>query len=504
MPRITPINPSVSAQTQIGGRRATPQDFGAGTGLVAAGKTLSNISAALQESQQRQEVSDVQVRLAKLRADSTVEFDQLQREAVPGDTTVAEKFVEKIQNQVDALGENVSTGAGTRALSTGSATLMADITRAAFLMQADLAGKKAKQDFLTTLGANRNTLLTDPTQYPSVLDSTLAALKDPQGVYALMPAAARLKLATQARQDITQSAVQGWIRLNPEFALKQLQDGKFDGGLDANDKQTLLREAVIGIRGQSVEAARVLKAQVDALKAKQEAVKSDFAGRIYGTTDNPLTVRDILDSPISAADKEHYVSLLRKEASPKKTDTDYSVMAALYDRISTGALTDQRELDKHFGVDLAKEDLNFLRLALDRAKDPAKKREGVLQAGFLKAIKGQLTATNALFGTRDPKGDANYVRFLAVFLPEYDQLRQEGKTPAQLLDPDSKDYLGKLAVPLIRSTTEQLRDTLGTNAAPGRSIADRSTLQAEMPDGRKIFKVDGVWVFADGKKVSTK
>jgi hypothetical protein len=44
---------------------------------------------------------------------------------------------------------------------------------------------------------------------------------------------------------------------------------------------------------------------------------------------------------------------------------------------------------------------------------------------------------------KDPKGDELYLKFLANALPAYDAGKKAGKTPAQLLNPDSPDYIGK-------------------------------------------------------------
>jgi hypothetical protein len=43
----------------------------------------------------------------------------------------------------------------------------------------------------------------------------------------------------------------------------------------------------------------------------------------------------------------------------------------------------------------------------------------------------------------DPKGGENYLKFMAYALPAYDAGRKAGKSPMQLLNPKSPDYIGQ-------------------------------------------------------------
>src|SRR6185437_9134188 len=61
-------------------------------------------------------------------------------------------------------------------------------------------------------------------------------------------------------------------------------------------------------------------------------------------------------------------------------------------------------------------------------------------------------------GLPDPQGEANFQKFLVEFYRQYDKARNEGKSPADLLDPASKDYLGKVVTPFQRSVSQQYAD----------------------------------------------
>ena len=60
-------------------------------------------------------------------------------------------------------------------------------------------------------------------------------------------------------------------------------------------------------------------------------------------------------------------------------------------------------------------------------------------------------------------------------LPAYDQGRKEGKTAAQLLSPDSKDYLGASIASFKRPMSQWTQDMVGQNGGQMPATVDLST-----------------------------
>jgi hypothetical protein len=79
----------------------------------------------------------------------------------------------------------------------------------------------------------------------------------------------------------------------------------------------------------------------------------------------------------------------------------------------------------------------------------------VLQQMRAQIVKGGPTAN-------DPQGEKIYNNMLNSFYSAWDAGIKSGKSPAQLADPNSKDYIGNLANTFKRSDTQALADV--TNA----------------------------------------
>lgn len=104
------------------------------------------------------------------------------------------------------------------------------------------------------------------------------------------------------------------------------------------------------------------------------------------------------------------------------------------------------------------EDALQLRHEILDANTPSGKIEAELKDQFQKVVTQSLSRANPLIGIADPKGEEQVQRFMSWFLPEYQKQRAAGKTPNDLLNPDSKDYLGKGLDALKRTPTQMLMD----------------------------------------------
>jgi len=88
--------------------------------------------------------------------------------------------------------------------------------------------------------------------------------------------------------------------------------------------------------------------------------------------------------------------------------------------------------------------------------------------------KGQISGSDEELHIKDPKGDELYLKFLATALPAYEEGKKAGKTPAQLLNPDSPDYVGKAITQYKRPMDQWFSDVVngGTKTAPAPQTFD--------------------------------
>jgi hypothetical protein len=467
MPRIREYTSSqTSAQTDIPGRRISASEIN--TALDNAGAGVMDLSKTVQKIAEEQEVSDVHAKVAKARADWTVQLQERAAQATPGDMGFAQRIRDDYAKYSDEIRSTIQTGAGRRAFDTASVDLAAHLGERAGVYQIQAAGTKAKQDYLVSLDANRNTLLADPTQLDAVLRQSEQALNDPNGTYARMPAEARAALSIQTRKELALSAAQGVIRMDPDLGLKKLQNGDWDAYLDADKKFALEKSAEVAIRGKEVEKDRLERQAEKAKKEAQDAEGSKvFAQMVKDPT--ALSAMGIANNQnLSLPQREHYVAMLEKAIKPDAIKTDPAVMIDLWDKIhlpdgDPNKIVDETKVEALLGRGLTVENVNALRSEIQQRRTQDGMMESDLKKGFLSAIKTDLSGANQFTGFRDPKGDEQFQKFMSQFLPEYDKQRKAGKSPTVLLDPDSPDYVGKLAKRYKRSTKEFMKDMFDAN-----------------------------------------
>lgn len=449
MPKIREYRSEESAQVAIPGRRAQTADFYQGDG-VASGAGMMKAADALMDAAQRDEVSDVNVALAKARAEWTVKMQEQADQNPAGDPKFAETFTQQFNDSIQSIGEKLSTRGGRDAFKRGSAELTSHFTQAAGLYQIKAAGVRAKENYLAALDNNRNTLLRDPTQFDSVMNETQAALADPNGPYARMPPAEREKLARQTNVDLAKSAVQGIIDADPRAGLQQIENGKWAEWLDADNTTQLKAHAKQAIRAEEVDVERRERAREKAEDAEREKTKSDFIARLQDDSTG-LTAKDILNSNLKASEKEHYLTLMERRANDgrKAVKTDPATFRDLFTRIGLPEgdrrrISNEQELSQAF-IDekLSFEDLSRLRKEFTDYRTPDGEKLTKRKSDFLKGVGPSINKSNPLMGKIDASGYRQEYEFGVFVDNEIERMRTEGKNPYDLFNPSKPDYLGK-------------------------------------------------------------
>lgn len=464
MARIREYTTQESAGATINTPRVEAGGFG--TGLASAAEGLYSYADAKTQVAQRQEVSDIQAQIAQKRAEWTVALEKRAAESDPGDPGFADRFVEDFKADLAPLGDKYQTAAGQRAWKQSAGEVSAYFVAQAGVKQAVSAGIKAQQDFLSARNFNRTALLNDPGQFDSVVATTVAALNDPDGPYAKIPADKRAVLERTTREEMALSAVQGIIDKDPHLGLKEIANPKWAQYLDADKVVTLKREAEIGIRAEEVERARVEAAAEKAAEKQRQGVMDGFVQKLYDPAGPSLTTQDVLKSSLKAEQKEHFIKLIEATSKPTAIKTDPAAFQDAFTRMRLPAddpqrISDERQLDDYFtSGKITFEDLGRLRTEFSGRRTAEGQIEGKLKDGLLAVAKSTLTKTNSIIGIRTPKGDEALQGFTAWFLNEYDTQRKAGVSALELLSPDSPKYLGKMIDKFKVPLTDVINDAL--------------------------------------------
>lgn len=486
MPRLQEYN----VQTQAAGvpdvRLARPIDV-AGTGqgmqqLANAGFELAN---TIKKNQEQSDLSDIHVNLSKAQAEWTNSY----REQLQAGTLNTEEFTQKFNEAMDKEGENVSTRAGRLYFAQASAQLKAHFLETAAVGQAELAGAKAKSNYMQSLQNGSSALINDPSSFELTNSMQKAGIENLVRSGNL-PAQAAEELKIHSQNELAKSAVRGWIQLDPIEAKNQLNSGKWDAYIGGDAKHQLIAEASQADRAREVEDMRLKRQQQEVLEQQQKDTQNQFLQKIEK---NELSAKEVLNSnldPFGSGSKEQFIKLIsenqRMRADKIKTNPD--VFVATWDRIhlpdgDPNKLVDENDLNKLMGYGpgrgLTASDVNMLRGEMQGKKTQDGQIEAELKKGVVDIARSTLTKSNPLTGIRDPVGDVQYQKWLSGFLQDYSKQRQEGKTSSQLLDPDSPEYLGKNIRQYVRSNKQVIKDLIKTGSPSGDVAPSPTPAQVE-------------------------
>lgn len=448
---------------------ASPAQSGAeGAGkqqLANAGLELAQI---INKRQEQAEVSDVHANLSKTQAVWTQKYQQELQQG----TLDTETFSQEFSDAMDAQAETVSTRAGKNYFNQASAALKAHFTMAAAEGQAELAGAKARSNYVESLNAGSSTLLNDPSSFElvnSLQEKSIDNLVATGG----LPAAKADELKAQSRNDLAKSSIRGWIKLDPEATVQELNSGRWDSVLGDHKtpggdvKNQMIGEAEQAVRGKSVEQERMKRQQKEAAEAAQTATQNEFLAKM---SVDQLSTKDILESglePFGSGSKEQFIKLLQQheEQKAQKIKTDPGTFMTLWDDIhlpdgDPKKIVDENDLNKYMGRGLTVQDINILRGEIQGKKTLAGEDEAALKKNMTEMARAKLVKTNPMTGIPDPSGMELYQKFTVNFLSDYNEQRKKGKTPRELLDPASPDYLGKGINSYLRPINVIIKDQM--------------------------------------------
>jgi hypothetical protein len=379
-------------------------------------------------------------------------------------------------------------GAGTSALAPTTASIIAPAAAAA----APVAG----------MGGGTAAMFGAGTAGVSPLAAELASVPAAAGGLNTTALQGLLKGAS----DLAESAVRGWIKLNPEDAKAQLTAGKWNDLVSGDVKKQLFHESDMAINAKRIEEERRQKEIEKALEAKKEQTRNDF---LVQMEKGSLSAKDILGSNLDAfgSGSKHTFLEMLKASGDSKLRTDPAAFIDAFKRIhlpddDPKKLRDEEDLNQLLiGRKVTFEDLNKLRGEFQGRKTTEGQIEAELKKNVIKMAESSLTRTNPLMGIRDPQGDEQMQKFLTYFLTEFENQKKKGKNARDLLDPGSPDYLGKSVAQFARSPQQIMKDMAkmatssstdgGLQSTPGVSPspdASPSALPSPGPSGDRARK----------------
>jgi len=173
MARIREYTQQTSVSGEVGGRRATAEDFGFGREIQELGNTVQNVGAYIKQEQERKEVEDASVKMSEARQQWTEAYLKRQETAAPGDMSMAPTMKQEMDDYFGTMGEGYSSAAAKKYVKMHGTGMTTDFFARGLQYQQAQAGRKAVADFQVETDVQGNTVYIDPTQY----DATIAKRK---------------------------------------------------------------------------------------------------------------------------------------------------------------------------------------------------------------------------------------------------------------------------------------------------------------------------------------
>lgn len=457
MPRIREYTENISAAGPSPIVSVSGDDLGSGKGLQRLGAQVGNFAEVVNKAETQAEISNLSVEISRAQ----VEFTRELNEKLRAGETDTEKFSIGYDEHIAKLDEKIETAGGRQFLKRSSATMKAHLMQTAMRGQIEIAGAKAIKDHDDMMSNFSSGLLGDPSSFEAVTE-VYNGWVDNAVKNGNLSFVQGEELRSAGKRELSKSMVRGWNDLDPVGTKARIENGDFDDLLDGNVKRQMIGEADQEIRGRRADAALEEQAREKALQEAQKRTADNFVTKIV---EGKLTAREVIRSNLDPGQKEHYVKWLEQSAAGNPMKTDPAVFLSLFNRINAddgdpNKILDEKDLNSYVGKGIGFEELNRLRGEFQGRYTSEGKEIQQARASILKAARSKLTKSNPMVGISDPDGDANYAAYVIKFNEDLSKGRQAGKPLKDLLDPNSKDYIGASLSSFVKTPQQMVQSQL--------------------------------------------
>lgn len=425
-----------------------------GNAISKAGGQIAQYGEIIHKNDVAKDVTTSHAELSRIRNDFT---RRIQEQTARG-TIDIEKIQTEYQDEVNKITGNVSTREGKNYLEKRSATLGSDIFRTAAISQAQVAGKRAVEQWQQSIDLNGNTLQQSPASFSEVLNDSISAI-DEQVQSGTLDVTDADKLKRLSEQNLAENAVRGWANISSETAKTLLDQGTYDKYLSPDQKQSLYGTIKAHKAAEETEKERVKKIKEEEKKKAIDAWENDNVDNLLNNT---LTPKQILESSLDAQKKIQWNNMMRSNLR-QSLQTDPAVKNSITQRIllpdgDPKKITDRSQIMEYVGKGLTIPDFKQLGGFLDSTPDGRKFKDN--RRMMLKQADATLVRRDPITGQPDPQGNYSLSLFQNALIEAEEKMRADGKDVNMLYDPTSKDYFGHQILKYKSSPQEIFQRTI--------------------------------------------
>lgn len=224
-------------------------------------------------------------------------------------------------------------------------------------------------------------------------------------------------------------------------------------------------------------------------KARTLKQKQTMTGWMDNMIDGKLTVDEIRNDPSVDWDGKEKALNALAAGMVGRGKTDPKVFRDTYNAIHApdgdpNKITDEKQIFTLVGQGtISYEDGKKLNEEIQGRGSQEGEVIGDMKKAFMKQAYDKLVQTN-MFKTTDPTQAANYYNFQQAFLTKYAAQTKGGKSPYDLLNPNSKDYMGDMIDQFNRTPQQQMQDMAAARRAQQPAALNPTTVKVIDPNGK--------------------
>jgi len=457
MPKINEYQQQTQVRNPIDQPRVSGEALSTGRGLAALGQGIGNaVDGTIdyfekkQQKEEQDEKSNLNVKFSEAQASFTKDWQEQVRTGDGTDPDMAKNFIDRYDEYMGEIGASAKTPGGKKYFAENNAQLKGHLTKSVYAGQAELAGQKAKIDFGKALNFSTSALIDNPTGFEY-------ARNQQDGYISGLVSSGRIseldgqQLKAEKDKQLAIAAVRGGSKLNPEYAKKELESGKWDQYLDASSKESLYGYIERDQNARETDLARRQSLEEKAFKAKQNVAYDDMMEK---WSEGKLTARDVTDSILDPKEQRVLLTTLKREAKAARTlKSNPAKVNKMYERVvilpdgHPAKIANESQLDDLFmRGHISVQDHKAARDLLKKSKTEEGKLENKYKAAAYDQIKRTITGKSPreaemLMGARQ-----SYERAFAEGI-------RKGKSPEELTDPA---FVAQVARPFIMTPKQKM------------------------------------------------
>lgn len=428
------------------------------------GQAISGFADALQKRNEANDISDSAKKLAQINDQFTTEYETALDESVNGTDEpqdprkFAEEFMSKYEKRIAEARSGTSTAAGQQYFDRSASQMHSQFVQKAAATAGELSRTKAINNYNQTVDTYSSKLMRSPSDFEFDVGEVNSSLDALVGRGLNAPQVEKLKL--QARKKLSEGAVRGWIRADPEDAQKQLDDGVWDNEITSDLKKQLYGEVDNEIRSRKADARQAKLDEKELHKEDQMKIENDFIAKFIK---GGLRAREVSASLLDPEKKRIYLNMIEENQKAGGIKTDPATFSKIWEAIhapegTPGKITKEEDLYQYVTQrKLAPEQLDFFRKELGEKKSLRGQLESDNKANFVAMAKGWITKSNPLQGKIDYDGDRRATNFTYFVNEEILKRREAGQSIAPLFDEKSPEYLGNFVHKFQKPAREAMK-----------------------------------------------